>query len=164
LTIEAARNNGDLVEVNRALVHARALLERPNLSFHDRSVTSLQDAIDERIAQWRGLLSVSVSMDTDVEALSGVLAGHIADLVEEGIANAIHHGGATAVAVDIALQDNTIHVRIDDDGIGPGVGSPGLGSQLLGGFDATWSLAASSPRGSVLDVRIPFRSDTLAKN
>lgn len=160
LTIEAAMNNGDLVEVNRALVHARALLEQPNLSLQDRSVTSLQDAIDERIAQWRGLLSVSVSMDTDVEALSGLLAGHIADVVEEGIANAIHHGSATAVAVDIALQENTIHIRIGDDGTGPGVGSPGLGSQLMGGFDATWSLTPAHP-GSLLQVHIPQPSALL---
>jgi signal transduction histidine kinase len=155
MNIEQATRNGDLVEVNRALVQARALLEQPALSRGDEGAMSLGAVINVRIAQWRGLLDVSVSIDAGAEALSGAVAGHVADVVEEAIANAHHHGSAREVRVEISREEYVLVVTVRDDGSGPGRGVPGLGSRLFACYGARWSVD-SAESGAGLTVRIPL--------
>jgi len=153
-TLEEATRRGDLVEVNRALVHARALLEQPNLAPRAATATSIQDALEERIAQWRGLLAVTVSVNEQAEALSGVMAGYVADVVEEAIANAVHHGAATEVLVSVSCDSDELTVQVRDNGTGPSNGAPGLGSRLFSSYGSRWSLQALT-LGAVLTVVIP---------
>jgi anti-sigma regulatory factor (Ser/Thr protein kinase) len=154
LTLEEANRRGDLVEVNRALVHARALLERPDLAPRTATEMSLQDVVEVRIAQWRGLLAVSVSIDARAGALSGVIAGHLADVVEEAIANALHHGSATSVLAAITCAGDELLVQVHDNGSGPLKGAPGLGSRLFSAYGSRWSLGLGDS-GAALAVVLP---------
>jgi signal transduction histidine kinase len=153
-TLEEATRRGDLVEVNRALVHARALLEQPDLAPRVATATSIQDALEERIAQWRGLLAVTVSVNKQAEALSGVIVEHVADVVEEAIANAVHHGSATEVLVSVSCDSDELTVQVCDNGMGPSNGAPGLGSRLFSTYDSRWSLQALTS-GAELTVVVP---------
>jgi signal transduction histidine kinase len=154
-TLEEATRRGELVEVNRALVHARALLEQPDLGPRSESSVSLRGAIEERIAQWRGLLAVTVSFDEQAEALSGVMASHVGDVVEEAVANAVHHGAATEVSVRVSCGSNGLMVQVRDNGTGPAKGAPGLGSRLFSTYGSRWSLQALTS-GAELTVVVPI--------
>ena len=157
MAIEEAARNGDMVEVNRALMQARAILAQPDLDRVERQSRSLAEIIDAQIAQWSGLLTVVVNVDPSAEAMSGIRAEHVADLVEEAIANAVHHGAATKVSVRIAWEGEDLTITVRDNGSGPGKGAPGLGSRLFSSFGGRWELDVRSDgvEGSVLTICLP---------
>jgi len=61
--------------------------------------------------------------------------------IEEGLANALHHGHASEVAITVTTT-KTMHVlSLIDNGIGPTSGLPGLGSSLFNSCaGSSWSL------------------------
>ena len=157
LTIEEASRRGDIVEVNRALMQARAILEEPDLERHGRESMPLAEAVAAPITQWSGLLQVDLYVDPDAEARANGLARHVADIVEEAIANAVHHGSASEVSVQIGCSDEELVITVQDNGSGPGGGSPGLGSRLFAGFGGRWDLGERTDgvQGSVLTICLP---------
>ena len=154
MVIEEAARKGDMVEVNRALMQARAILEQPLPPLEPSGAQSLADRITQIAQAWRGLLAVRVDIDPAAASLEGPLADHLASIVEEGIANAVHHGHATQVAVEVTADDAGIQVTLLDNGDGPSGGSPGLGSTILGRYGSQWILEAVDD-GTRLVVRVP---------
>jgi len=154
-SLDLAYRSGDVIGINRALMQAHAILDEPLLPLKQSRSEHLASLVQDKAAQWDGLVEIEVDIESDIGESTGPLAKHISAIIEESIANAIHHGRASHIAVSIRVDDNTIHVGVVDDGVGPGRGSPGLGSQLMGDFAASWSLSAAAPHGSILDVRIP---------
>lgn len=154
MVIEDAARKGDLVEVNRALMQARAILEQPMAAEGGSGEPSAGELVTHVTEAWAGLLAVQVEIDDAVADLDGPLARHIAAIVEEGIANAVQHGRATQTSVQITAEDLCFRVTILDNGDGPGGGAPGLGSTILERFGSEWDL---EPMGSEtrLAVRIP---------
>lgn len=158
LTIDEASRRGDIVEVNRALMQARAILEAPPTQRERVDRASLRQAIDQRTAQWSGLVDLTVSTASCVDVIANPLATHVADVVEEGIANAVHHGAATAIQVEVTTDDASLMIVVTDDGRGPQGGSAGMGSRLMGRYGARWRLTKHEP-GSMLMVEIPLDDD-----
>lgn len=158
--LEAANRSGDPVGINRALVQARAILaeELPDLSSHPCLV--LTDVVDQKASEWKGLLEITIHIDESLREQQGPIARHIGEVVEEGIANAVHHGGAQRVQIAITDESDEVCVLVSDDGSGPQQGSKGLGSRIFDAMNATWSLTGSASRGSTLEVRLPFRVDS----
>jgi len=148
---------GDMVAVNQALMQARAILEQPLASDNDSAVSTLGEGVERKASLWRGLADVTVSIDPAIAALTGPVASRACDIVEEGIANAVHHGGARTISVYAAPDGEDLRMRIVDDGSGPAGGTPGLGSRMLTACALAWSLA-STDDGTVLTVRLPFNS------
>ncbi|HEV8024664.1 MAG TPA: ATP-binding protein, partial [Candidatus Nanopelagicales bacterium] len=157
MTIDEAARNGDMVEVNRALMQARAILAQPDLDRIERQSRTLSELIDAQTAQWSGLLAVTVNTDPASSGMKGLRAEHVADIVEEAIANAVHHGAARAVSVWIAWEGEHLTITVQDNGSGPGEGSPGLGSRLFSSFGGRWELDARTDGagGSVLTICLP---------
>lgn len=154
LTIDEASRRGDIVGVNRALVQARAILEQPLPSARSTAKRRLGALVEEKAGEWQSLVTVSLVIDPSAAQVDGLMAGHVAAIVEEGIANAVHHGQAQTVDVRIASADDQLIVTVTDDGRGPQGGSPGMGSRMMSGFDGRWSLR-SADSGSVLAVTVP---------
>lgn len=152
--VETATQSGDVVAVNRALVQAKAILEQPVPSLQRFAPRDLGDAVRAKAGEWQGLMPVECTIDPDAEKVSGPMAAHAADVVEEAIANAAHHGSASAVAIDIAREHEALLIVVTDDGNGPAGGPPGFGSSLLDRFGGLWSLTAAE-QGTTLTVRIP---------
>lgn len=92
-----------------------------------------RERIDEIARAWEGIAEVSLELGpADAGRLD---QWHIAaQIVEEGLANAVRHGGARRIAVTVRLQDDSLIVAIDDDGIlsehAPGAGSRWLDSTV----------------------------------
>ncbi len=154
MTIDEASRRGDIVGVNRALVQARAILEQPLPSARSSTERRLGALVEEKAGEWQSLVTVSLVIDPSAAQIGGLMADHVAAIVEEGIANAVHHGQAQTVDVRIASADDQLIVTITDDGRGPQGGSPGMGSRMMSGFDGRWSLR-SADSGSVLAVTVP---------
>jgi len=153
MALDEAARSGDLGEVNHALVRARAVLKEPGIERLDVSSETLQELLDSRVTQWNGLLTVSVNLDPRVAAMVGDAAAHVAAVMEEGIANAFHHGSATNVEVVVVDDGAGAVVTVTDDGAGPAGGSPGLGSRLFATGGLPWRLEGVDS-GSRLVVRV----------
>jgi len=98
---------------------------------------------------------VTVTLDPGADAVPDPLATHAADVVEEGIANAVNHGAASQVQVAVHADDGAMTITVADDGRGPQGGTAGMGSRLMGQYRARWRLAEGD-RGAVLTAEIPL--------
>jgi len=152
--LDAAAETGDTVGINRALVQARAILEQPLPIARTSGDRRLGALVEDKASEWQSLVTVTMAIDPSAAQIDGLMADHVGAIVEEGIANAVHHGQSRTVDVRIASADDQLTVTITDDGRGPQGGSPGLGSRLMSGFDGRWSLRAADS-GSILTVTVP---------
>lgn len=154
LALEEAAREGDLMLVNQALVRARAVLENLGLDPQATSAFTLEQSLAAQVTQWNGLLDVAVDVDPQVARMTAHLARHVAAVVEEAIANAVHHGGASRVDVRIGRADEALAISVRDDGRGPQGGSMGLGSRLFSAHGGTWTLERTYD-GTVLSLSLP---------
>lgn len=153
MAIEHAAASGDVIAVNQALVQARAVLDQPLPELEQRHDATVAAEVERKAELWRGLVSVTLGIEPVVAAISGRTAVDVGAVVEEGIANAIQHGAATAVAVEIVHHQDRLAIQITDNGSGPMHGPAGLGSQLLDRLAPGWRLEAG-PRGACLTATI----------
>ena len=113
----------------------------------------------------RAGLKCSDSMPAEELAISSTASIAIFRIAQEAMTNIIKHARATAVDLDIVVDDQELLMTIRDDGIGVAdvsrraVGSHGLLSmrhrvQALGG---TWSLTPGAEgRGTRIQIRVPL--------
>jgi len=116
----------------------------------DRAETTVAEEVKRKVGLWQGLCSIGVDLDPQVAVMSGRRARDVGRVVEEGLRNAIRHGGAQEIAVrversqpDSAPGSEGVVVVVEDNGGGPGNGKPGLGSSLLDSVSGTWELSAT---------------------
>jgi len=124
------------------------------------------EALGERTASGDAI-EVRINLDLDCEAgrSASRLLGEIEDtvyrLVQEGLNNAVHHGGATHVEVDVRENDRNLRVQVHDDGRGfdPGAATDGFGligmrerAELAGG---TLELQSIRGEGTTITATIP---------
>ena len=72
-------------------------------------------------AGWKGMsgaLTVTVQVAGEVRALSPRLEQHLVGIGTEAMTNAVKHGQAGAIQVEIEFRDAEVMVRIKDTGIG----------------------------------------------
>ena len=107
---------------------------------------------------WDGVCGLSWLLD---EGASQVLSDQpatssaVAEVVSEGLNNAVLHGQAQNVDISIVLSSRyTVEVSMTDDGNGP-LAEPGvgLGSQRLNTIAQSWSLERKNGR-TLLSVAI----------
>jgi len=127
------------------------------LSSIDAATSSTIDIAErlERIERsWGSLMQVTT---TGVEYAQG--SGHeksVIRVVEEALANAYRHGHAGIVEVSIAVNRNTVMIRVVDDGDGlPVEVRPGLGSAVLESLaPGAWSLTEVPEGHTMLSVEL----------
>jgi signal transduction histidine kinase len=146
MTSEQAIASNDLALLDAALREARSLLMSP---IRDESPAgSIRSEIWRKLSLWEELCVFEVFIDEQVDDDSGmadsdVLSTVVGRIVEEGVSNAIRHGDATHIIIRVERTiDGALVIEIEDDGIGPSGGSPGVGSALLDqAAGGEWSLA-----------------------
>lgn len=121
----------NVIEMVRAdIARAVAKLDEPTLSN-----IQLIDTLNDISSTWENACDTQWSMDHKtvrilVDAPDAALS--VTEIVREGVANAIRHGGATEVRIKIAGRSNCVVVSIVDNGSGiPHESKPGLGSRML---------------------------------
>ena len=151
MVIERALNAENDSTLHQALVEARSILEAP-VSAEEPSL-GIRDEIVRKLDLWTGICAFDIFIDIDATSPRGVTTSTVGRLVEEAVANAIRHGGATWVSVDLrADADSRLRLTVSDNGRGPGGGSPGIGTALLGqATEGEWSLTGDKT-GSTLEA------------
>lgn len=149
VAIEQAAESNDTEAYRVALHEAQQILRAP-VPGVERAHTTMAEEVQRKVGLWEGLCSIRVEIDPDVAAMPGRRARDVGRVVEEGLSNAIRHGGAKEIAVRVtegqvgrAPGGDGVAVVIEDNGSGPGNGKPGLGSALLDSVSGTWELGAT---------------------
>jgi len=157
MAIDHGVTSGDMVAVNQALMQARAILEQPLASLSTTHQPTIGEEIERKASLWRGLADLTISIDPSISATAGPIAMRAGEVVEEGVANAIHHGHARTIRVFAGSEGADIRIRVVDDGSGPAGGAPGLGSRMLTACASDWSLERTV-KGTVLSVGLPLET------
>lgn len=160
IAIDAAVAAQDVQAYATALREAHGVLRSPLAATAntDPWTGTVAAAVDDVAALWRGLIDVRVQIDQQVagDEAAGEVVGRI---VEEGLTNAVRHGDASTVWIDLVREDDLIVIRIRDDGTGPSGGHAGLGTRMIAELtQGRWTLAANRGMpGAQLEAIVSIR-------
>ncbi|WP_299565625.1 GAF domain-containing sensor histidine kinase [uncultured Mycolicibacterium sp.] len=80
--------------------------------------TRLRQRIDEAISQFAGPdVRTRVQYSGPLSVVDAQLADHAEAVVREAVSNAVRHGGATELSIDVTLDDN-LTIEVADNGCG----------------------------------------------
>ena len=153
VAIERASETRDADAFHEALREAQAVLAQPAINTTPDS-SSLIEEVQRKVQLWSGLCDITVDVDAMLAEIQGRFARDVGRVVEEGLSNAIRHGNATSIQVRVSRSNSSVNVEVDDNGIGPRRGLPGLGSSLLDSVSPDWHLS-ELPVGARLSVELP---------
>jgi signal transduction histidine kinase len=146
--LSAARRS-DPEEVDRLLVRGieqvdtaigemrRLIAELRPSTLDELGLGAALEALAERTVA-SGSVELRVELDLAVEGgrhdarLLAEIEDTVYRLVQEALNNALHHGEAECVTVDVSEEDGTLRVRVEDDGRGFDPGAPTEGFGLIG--------------------------------
>ena len=115
-------------------------------------------------ATWQSVAAISVvASDAALATLDAdpVATDVAVEIVAEAAGNAVRHGDASAITVDLTGVGEDLLIRVEDNGRGGlGAGS-GLGSQVLQDCCLTWRRAAG-PSGVILEALLPVSAGVVA--
>ena len=147
--IELAAATGDVAAYEQALREGLGILESERGTI-EGTVAARVGALT---ASWGAMCDVSLELDSVV---GGCVHDDVVRVVEEALANAYRHGQATRIEVSIMREAGDIQVTVSDDGVGPGGGPPGLGSDLLArATRGRYTLRPGHHAGAVLTALLP---------
>ena len=154
VAIERATETEDVTAFRLALQEAHAVLTTPLSAPPVLDVTLLEE-VERKVSLWSSLCAIEVHLDTALSDVRGRFAREVSRVVEEGLSNAIRHGGSSSIRIDIANSADNVIVLVADNGIGPTGGRPGLGSAVLDGISEEWSLTRE---GTGATLRVLLRA------
>ena len=104
--------------------------------------SGLDAVVRDRLRLWEGAVQCSWSVaPAAAQAIDGALAKAIGDIVGEAVTNAVRHGQADEVVVDVSFDGATVVVSVRDNGTGPvALRHPGAGLGLLARSGLPWTL------------------------
>lgn len=147
--IELAAATGDVAAYEQAMSEALSILDVEQST----GGATVAARVAVLAASWGSLCTIIVDLDP---AVGSRVHDDVVRVVEEGMANAYRHGGASQIEVVIGREGDEVSVRISDDGCGPRHGAPGLGSDLLArATGGRYGLTAGSSGGAVLTAVLP---------
>ena len=155
LTLKMSQQQ-DEESMSSAMSIAGSLLNSPFAEYLDQHARALVEEVDFAVGKWEGLLKVKTDIEDLDAKLSFVQKRAIGAVVEEALANALRHGFAKEVGIRIYQGKTGISIDITDDGIGPRMQKPGLGTRLydlvaINGWSLQYRLDGF---GSILELRI----------
>jgi len=116
LAIERAQKSNDQAALALALEEAIAILHTPveRAAAHE----TIGAEVARKAALWAGFCEVSVNIASSLRDEPHAAAQDVGRLVEEAISNAVRHGGATHIVVNVAPEaDGAVSVVVEDDGV-----------------------------------------------
>lgn len=159
LQLEQAARTGDASRTQGALMQADAALALAIEHPHGELPSDPKRRLDDIVDAWAGIADIHLTQPSaEVNPMALALA---ADAIEEAVANAVRHGGATAITVEIRNSASELLVTVRDNG-SPAEGSGGLGEEWMETLTAgRWNRSVSAS-GSQLTMRLPLQATTTA--
>ena len=129
------------------------ILTKPMSDFGQDS-ESLSEGLAEIAKEWSAIVEVEIdNQASDLQPLTSATL----HLVREAIANAVHHGMADRVWVNLNDLDSTRTIEVLDNGIGPTQNPAGMGTQTYESLTSKWSLTQWNEGGSKLTLELDLR-------
>lgn len=132
------------------------------LSNVDGGVAQFDDAVSRMSAVWEGICEITSSADNGaIRAMNAEVAlrSCVIDIVTEAVSNAVRHGKATRVRIELksaSAVESELIIRVHNDGAGSGDSEGrGLGSRQLDECTVNWSREVE-PDGQELIAVLPL--------
>lgn len=115
---------------------------------------SPEEILQSVITPWASLINIQLQLPRDL--LSLAQARSVKRVMQEGLANAYRHGGASTCSIRIAREGAALVVEMIDNGAGKDPHSrPGLGSAILDeATGGAWTLRNLPDKGCSLVARV----------
>lgn len=126
-----------------------------------REQSTLRDALKQLTNTWELTLEVTTIVTPSIDDSVFTPHVHYINLVlAEALTNSAKHGFAHTVRIIISASKNSLSIDVEDDGLGPRNGQPGLGTHLFMSMpNASWSLMRSATLGGAqLHVEFPLET------
>jgi len=154
LELEQAAEQGRAAAMRDVLQRLDVLLEAPLVGAFEEGAVDVEAALDKLIAEWSAVADVSLEYQPN---WSGQLEQGqlIVGIAEEAIANAVRHGHASRIQLQVVGSGTDVVVTIENDGLTQPIGAPGLGTRWLDQVSRTdWQLQPIDSGGMRLRVRL----------
>jgi signal transduction histidine kinase len=118
----------------------------------------------------RQSIPIQFTIEGTPYALHPDLGLNLLRIVQEAIANALHHAQATTIQVHLSYSAQMLRLTIRDDGCGFDPQSPTYGFGLLGmqqrasRIGATWSLISQANQGTTIMITLTNESNLTSSN
>lgn len=159
---EATRKQMDMIEriINEAQSEMRALL------LHLRPVNlegkRLKQGIEQLLKELSTKIQIQLSWSVADVSLPKGIEDHLFRIVQELLSNTLRHAKAHELEVYLDNVDNTVSLRVMDDGVGfdpqkNAVGSYGLQNirERVAGMGGTCKIISFSGKGTSIEIKIP---------
>ena len=141
LVLEQAQLREDAAGVERAIEEIRRTLLDLNAEQAQIYSDSLENEVASICELWDGIVGFKLVIDPVLKDLIDPRVADITKCVSEAITNSVRHGSAEKIFIEIYKRNETIVLKIQDDGLGFTEVKLGLGSSV---FDTTtegdWNL------------------------
>lgn len=164
MRLSHALDEGDDAATEEAILQVKWMIASEIVGAQ-RKTADIDQVVNHLVDTWTGVV--------DITAQVHVRGGYtqrcvrvVQDVVTEGINNAVRHGDATHIDIEVRDAIDKMIIVIGDNGFGvsgSGVGavSPGLGSAMLNAIATdSWSRVVNPAGGSVLTVE--FQGERIA--
>lgn len=144
-------NRSELIKVREDI--NRAL---DSLSVTEINELDLEDSIEDLIDLWDGVCLIDVAISPEcLDAINRnqVAANCVNEFLKECVNNAIKHGSAKSVEVEISLQEpNRVVVEVRNDGSAKTENQSGLGTRILSEITLDWQRIVTDEETVVIGV------------
>jgi hypothetical protein len=115
---------------------------------------SLSVQLSKFLESWHGLVEIVVLRCPETTGYAS-LDATITRVISEGVTNSVRHGCASNIQISVLSLGSGWKLLLSDDGMGPTMQSPGLGSKLFDSLaPGNWSLLPGPAGGSVLTINL----------
>lgn len=141
-----------------ALTRLRPVLQAAATDVSEPSI-DVEDVLGRIIGVWSRIATITLTTDNAARAALArepSAAERVVEISREALANAVRHGHARAVCIDVACTDAAVvDVIVMDDGQpAPTSAGQGLGSRLLDEWCVSWRREPTPTGGTVLACRV----------
>lgn len=143
------RTEASVADARRRLDTALAAIEQDR-----RDVPAIHEALTDLRGLWHAMVTIESSIDpAAAERLAGDagLRQCVIEICREATSNAIRHGQATVISIDVSTSEDAVLIRVLDNGSGlDDVLATGLGMGMLDDTCLRWSLRLRDVGGAEL--------------
>ena len=159
--LQKAQELGDATGIESSIEHILSILRNPEHGL-ELPKPSFQDELQKRENLWSALVEVVIESSLADDQVRFVETIAVGECVEELISNAVRHGKANRIEIQISREERqTILISAIDDGVGMTTPKPGLGFHLFDHLSrGNWDTGRDEPTGKN-SVRVFIDSSVL---
>lgn len=132
LALEISGQNSDFEKIRSKIDELELTLDNPLNRYAFPENQSLTDILNSIESSWSGLANFDISIMGDTKNLSENQLRNLETLVGESVTNAVRHGQASEITIQIKLNnERMIEVCVQDNGLGLSGNPDGLGTGLF---------------------------------